>query len=110
MKNQLNADPDHVSRVKILLFDGVQSSVWTDVGIEESDAARIKTGSDKGLIQPHEGKEGGKANANVHLEMEGRRRGCGVMHYRVSGSHSLRVSDDITVLWRQEGGRGRRLM
>lgn len=46
---------------------------------------------------------GWQANANVHLEMEGRRRGCGVMHYRVSGSHSLRVSDDITVRWREEG-------
>lgn len=52
---------------------------------------------------------GGEANANVHLEMEGRRRRCGVMHYRVSGSHSLRVSDDITAWWREgerEGGEG----
>lgn len=61
--------------------------------MEERDAARIKTGQDKGLIQPYEGREAGEgrgeANANVHLEMEGRRRGCGVMHYRVSGSHSL---------------------
>lgn len=55
------------------------------------------------------GEKGGEANANVHLEMEGRRRGCGVMHYRVSGSHSLQVSDDITAQWR-EGGRERRLM
>lgn len=63
------------------------------------------------MIQPHEGREGGggEANANVHLEMEGRRRRCGVVHYRVSGSHSPRVSDDITAWWR-EGERGRRLM
>lgn len=44
-----NADTDHASRLSVLLFDGVQSSVWTDAGIEERDAARIKTGREQRL-------------------------------------------------------------
>lgn len=35
--------------------------------------------------------------------MEGRRRGCWVMHFRVSGSHSPWVSDDITAQQWREG-------
>lgn len=35
------------------------SRFWTDAGIEERDAAWIKTGWDKGLVQPHEGSRGG---------------------------------------------------
>lgn len=87
----------------------VSGHMW---GLRSVMLPELRLAETKAWFSLMKGEKGGEANANVHLEMEGRRRRCGVMHYRVSGSHSLWGSDDITAQWRVGGeeGRGRRLM